>query len=369
MNTPFQPGEYAHAHVNALHAYVPGQQPTGGDWVKLNTNENPFPPSPKVIEAIQGYLGKGGTRLRLYPNPTSGSLRAALASHHSLGVQQVLVGNGCDDILNLLMRVFAGVGKPAGMMMPSYSLYPVLAGIQGAELIEVNFTREMTLDAQAIAASGANLFFLTSPNAPTGVGFSTEAIAAIATALDGILVVDETYAPFASENAVDLLAAHPNLVIARSFSKAYGLAGLRVGYALASPEIIDLLDRVRDSYNLDGLAQAGALAALEDQAYYADVRRKVLAQRETMAAWYAEQGWFCYDSAANFHFVEPKNAAGETGPAVSQSLFDYLNEHRVLVRHFPGHRLTQGFLRVSIGTESEMQRTREVMAAWQTRGV
>ena len=369
MNTRFEPGDFANTHVNALHAYVPGQQPTGSGWVKLNTNENPFPPSPKVSEAIQAYLANDATRLRLYPNPTSAPLREAIASHHGLAVEQVLAGNGCDDILNLLMRVFSGVGKPAGMMMPSYSLYPVLSGIQGAEMVEVSFTRDMVLDPEAIAKSGANIFFLTSPNAPTGVGFSMETIAAIASALDGILVIDETYAPFAAENAVGLLAEHPNLVIARSFSKAYALAGLRVGYALASPEIIDLLDRVRDSYNLDGLSQAGALAALEDQAYYAGVREHIIAQRDVMAAWYAEQGWFCYESAANFHFVEPKNAAGESGPAVSESLFQYLTEHRVLVRHFPGHRLTQGFLRVSLGTESEMQRTREVMEAWQRLGV
>lgn len=364
MSADYDPLARANAQIRKLHAYVPGQQPTSTDWVKLNTNENPFPPSPAVLEAIQVELAGQGRSLCLYPNPTSAPLREAVARHHGLDPSQVLIGNGADDVLNLLVRVFAGPDRAVGMMVPSYSLYPVLTGIQGAELREVPFDRSMSLNPEDIAASGTNLFFLTSPNAPTGVGFSRQAIEAVVSQFDGIFAIDETYAPFADEDAVPLLRAYPQVVIVRSFSKAYSLAGLRVGYALASPEIIDLLDRVRDSYNLDRLAQAGALAALQDTAYFASCQRSIFAQRTEMEYWYKELGWFCYPSQANFHFVEPRNQAGQTGPPVSESLYNHLTSERVLVRHFPKHPLTQGFLRISLGTESNMQRTRDAITSW-----
>ncbi|MEM8550697.1 MAG: aminotransferase class I/II-fold pyridoxal phosphate-dependent enzyme, partial [Verrucomicrobiota bacterium] len=170
--------------------------------------------------------------------------------------------------------------------------------------------------------------------------------------------------PFADEDATSLLADYPHLVVVRSFSKAYSLAGLRVGYALASPAVVDLLDCVRDSYNLDALAQAGAQAALEDTAYTASCIESIKALRTSMFLWYHELGWQCYPSQANFHFVEPRNAAGETGLAVAESCLAQLTQQRVLVRHFPKHRLTQGFLRVSLGTEHEMQRFRDAVDSW-----
>lgn len=364
MSRNYNPLSRANPHVRRLHAYVPGQQPSGGDWVKLNTNENPYPPSPKVLEAIEAELAGEGTRLRLYPNPLSMPLRQALAAHHGLKPEQVQAGNGCDDVLNLLMRAFAGPERPAGMMVPSYSLYSVLADIQQAKMIEVPFERSMALDPEAIRTCGANLFFLTSPNAPTGVGFPRAQVEKAVAAFEGIFVLDETYAPFAGEDAVALLARHPNLVIVRSFSKAFSLAGMRVGYALASAEIIELLDRVRDSYNLDRLAQVAALAALADTAYYAKTTAAILAVRAQMADWYAYKGWFCYPSATNFHFVEPQTSTGQTGADVAESLYSALSARRVLVRYFPKHPLTQGFLRVTLGTENEMQRYRDAVDSW-----
>ncbi|MEM8550507.1 MAG: aminotransferase class I/II-fold pyridoxal phosphate-dependent enzyme, partial [Verrucomicrobiota bacterium] len=232
MSRHFDPLSLANAHVQGLHPYVPGLQPDGNDWAKLNTNENPFPPSSKVVEAIQVLLSDQATSLRKYPNPTSASLREAIARHHGLEPNGVVAGNGADDILNLLMRVYGGAGHRVGMMEPSYSLYPVLAGIQDAELVKVSFDLSMQLDIDAVAASGTTIFFLTSPNAPTGVGFTTDCIEKILQSYSGILVVDETYAPFADEDATSLLADYPHLVVVRSFSKAYSLAGLRVGYAL-----------------------------------------------------------------------------------------------------------------------------------------
>ncbi len=356
--------QLANTHVAAMSAYTPGLQPTEPGWVKLNTNELPVPPSPRVVEAIQSELAEGGKRLRLYPNPNSAPLRAAVAAHHGLAADNVLIGNGADDVLNLLLRTFCGPDKPAAMTVPSYSLYAVLANAQNAPMLEVTFDRSMALPGDAIAQCPAKLFLLTSPNAPTGVGFSPKDIGDIAKSFEGILAVDETYAPFSGQDCVGLLKEHPNLVIVRSFSKAFALAGLRVGYALASQEIIGLLDRVRDSYNVDRLAQAGALAALGDTDYYANVIADTVVMRDKMASWYESLGWFVYPSVANYHFVEPVSRRGERGLAVATSLYEFLREQKVLVRAFPKHALTESFLRISLGSETEMETLQKVIRDW-----
>lgn len=361
----FDVESWANPHVAAMSPYVPGMQPSESGWVKLNTNELPFPPSPRVVEAIRGEVGEDASRLRLYPNPTSAPLREALAKRHGLSPAGVVIGNGADDILNLLMRVFTGPERAAGMTVPSYSLYKVLAAAQAAPMREVPFTADMALPVSAIRDCGAALFLLTNPNAPTGVGFAREEIRAAALDYPGIFVVDETYAPFACDEMVPLLGELPNLVVVRSFSKAFGLAGLRVGYALASPAIANLLDRVRDSYNLDRLAQVGARAALEDVDYYAGVINQVKSLREACERWYAELGWFCYPSAANFHFVRPVGPNGAHGPEVAGSFYRYLADQKILVRCFPGHPLTESFLRISVGSAEEMARLREAVERWQ----
>ncbi|WOO43515.1 histidinol-phosphate transaminase [Rubellicoccus peritrichatus] len=355
----------ANPHVAAMSAYVPGMQPTEPGWVKLNTNELPYAPSPKVIEVIQAELANDAVSLRLYPNPNSAPLREAVAKHHHLNFDQVLIGNGADDVLNLLCRTFASAEKSIGMTVPSYSLYQVLAAAQGAQMENIEFDRSMELPQNAIKSCPANLFFLTNPNAPTGKSFSNDEIRKAANGFSGIFVVDETYAPFAEENAVGLLSEIPNLVIVRSFSKAFGLAGLRVGYALSSPGIIDLLDRVRDSYNVDRLAQAAALAAISHSYYYEDIANHVRDLRDRMEAWYRELGWFVYKSSANFHFVEPLNFNGESGLEVSKSLFEHLHEQKILVRSFPKHALTKSFLRISLGSESEMETLKGAIKSWQ----
>ncbi len=352
-------------HVTRLHAYTPGLQPTEPGWVKLNTNECPYPPSPLVAAAIAAELTGEGERLRLYPSPTSAPLRRAVAKHHGLREENVLIGNGSDDVLNLLVRVFGGRSALTGFTLPSYSLYPVLVAIQDGGVKTVEFDRSMKLPVHAIAASGAKAFFLTSPNAPTGIGFPNTEIAAVLAAFDGILVVDEAYAPFARENAVELLAAHPRLVITRTLSKAQGLAGLRVGYALAHPEVIGLLDRVRDSYNVNRLSQVGAIAALEDNGYYDAIIGKIVAERDYwISEWRRGLGWFIYESQSNFIFAEPKNAAGESGPAVAKALYEFLLSRKILVRYFPSHALTASFLRISVGTDDEMFAVNDAIQAW-----
>jgi histidinol-phosphate aminotransferase len=352
-------------HLPKLHAYTPGRQPTGPGWVKLNTNECPYPPSPRVAEAVRRELGEDGASLRLYPNPKSAPLRAAVAALHGLEEDNVCIGNGSDDILNLLVRCFCGPGAAAGFTWPSYSLYPVLVAIQDGRSQLMEFDRSLRLPVDRIAAAGAAIFFLTSPNAPTGVGFATTAIEEILQAQRGLLVVDEAYAPFAREDAIPLLDEYPNLVVVRTLSKAYALAGLRVGYALAHPAVIGLLDRARDSYNVNRLSQAGAIAALGDQDYYRGVIARIQATRDACQRDFTERrGWFTYPSQANFIFTEPKDARGESGPAVAQSAYDFLVAHQVLVRHFPSHALTASFLRVSVGTDGEMAVLNQTLDAW-----
>jgi len=354
-------------HVAKLHAYTPGLQPTGAGWVKLNTNECPYAPSPRVAEALRREIGDDGASLRLYPNPKSGPLRAAVANlhGHSLTAENVIIGNGSDDILNLLVRAFCTQEAAAGFTLPSYSLYPVLVEIQDGRSNVIEFDRSMRLPLECIAASTARAFFLTSPNAPTGVAFANADLERVLASFRGLLVVDEAYAPFAKENALPLLARYPNLVVVRTLSKAYALAGIRVGYALAHPEIIDLLDRVRDSYNVNRLSQVAALAALGDADYYAGVIGKIAATRDRgVRDFSTRRGWFTYESQTNFIFTEPKNARGESGPAVAKSAYDFLYAHQVLVRHFPSHALTAPFLRITVGTDDEMLVLSETLDAW-----
>jgi histidinol-phosphate aminotransferase len=363
-------------HIAQLHAYTPGLQPTEPGWVKLNTNECPYAPSPRVAEAIRQELASDGASLRLYPNPKSSPLRVAVAKLHGHGLREenVCIGNGSDDILNLLVRAY-GAGAPRsaadaangaiGFTLPSYSLYPVLVAIQDGRAQTLAFDRTMQLPLAQIAASPASAFFLTSPNAPTGVGFARDELEQAVKSFRGLFVIDEAYAPFARQDAVPLLAKYPNLVITRTLSKAYALAGIRVGYALAQPEVIDVLDRVRDSYNINRLSQAAALAALNDADYYTGVITKVKETRDHyLEEWRDQRGWFTYRSQANFIFTEPKNARGETGPAVAKSAYDFLYAHKVLVRYFPSHPLTASFLRISVGTDDEMLVLDEKLHTW-----
>ncbi|HEU5078064.1 MAG TPA: histidinol-phosphate transaminase [Opitutaceae bacterium] len=358
-----RPSELALPHIAALHAYTPGLQPTDAGWVKLNTNECPYPPSPRVAEALRREIGEDGTALRLYPNPRSSALREVVANLHGLKAENVCIGNGSDDVLNLLVRVFASPN--AGYTFPSYSLYPVLVAIHHGGIEAIDFDRSMKLPIDKIAASPAPIFFLTSPNAPTGVAFSPEEIEEVLKRYRGILVVDEAYALFARKDAVPLLSRYPNLVITRTLSKAYALAGIRIGYVLAAAETIDLLDRVRDSYNTSRLSQIAAIAALQDGEYYSTIVEKIKTTRDFyIEEWRRKFGWFVYQSEANFIFVEPKTAKGEAGPAVARAAFEFFNQHKVLVRYFPSHALTASFLRISVGTDDEMLVVDETFQAW-----
>ena len=277
MKKTFDAQGNALPHVQQLHPYIPGEQPKGDGWVKLNTNENPYPASPSVAAAIQSQFDQ----LQLYPEPTSYDLRVAIAKRYGFQAQNVIIGNGSDNILDMIVRSFGG-SPGVGYTLPSYSLYPVVAAMSGQRVEEINFERSLQLDVASIAATGAKIFFLTNPNAPTGVAFGIEQIEQVLQAIDGLLVVDEAYVDFGGKTSIPLLQLYDNLIVVRTFSKSYSLAGMRVGFALASESVISLLDRVRDAYNVDRIAQAAAIAALEDDAYFTKHRQKIISTRENV---------------------------------------------------------------------------------------
>lgn len=354
------PARYAHPHIRELEPYTPGDQPIGRDWIKLNTNESPFPPPQEVRDAIRNEL----ETLARYPNPRSQGLRDVIAEFHKTTPDRVIIGNGSDDLLNLLARAFGGAGHATGETFPSYSLYPVVTAIAGGEIGSVAFGDAFSLPVEDLLAMKPDLLFLTCPNAPSGVRFPLSELGRLAAGLEGLLVIDEAYAEFALENSRSLLDSFRNVAITRTFSKAFGLAGLRVGYALADPAVIDILDRIRDSYNVNRLSQAGAVAAIRAWPYFRECIRKICATRASVKASLEKLGWQVYPSEANFLFAAPVDRSGASGPEVARSLFEWLRVRRILVRYFPKHPLTERHLRISIGSESEMNRFLEAVQEW-----
>ncbi len=354
----------ANAHIAAMAPYTPGEQPQGGGWVKLNTNENPYPPSPRALQAIRNAISEDGALLRLYPSPDAAPLRAAAAALHQFPEGDILAGNGSDDLLNILMRAYAGPGRPIGMLDPSYSLYPVLAAAQGAAVVKVPIAADFTFDVAAVAQCGAAIFFLTNPNAPLGISFSPTKVAELARVFPGLLVVDEAYAAFADTDCADLPKTYPNVVATRTFSKGHALAGLRAGYALCPPGLATILHRVRDSYNLDRLAQVAAAAALTDGEWLQATVAKVRAERTRLTAGLIALGWTVIPSAGNFILATPASARHPASVATGELAFAFLRDRKILVRRFPNHPLTAAALRISIGTTVEMDAFLAAAQVW-----
>ncbi len=353
---------YAKPHLAALHPYAPGEQPQGGGWIKLNTNELPFAPPSSVREAIADEV----CMLHRYPEPLSLRLRESLAERFSLEAGNVILGNGSDDLLNLLVRAFGGRGRRTAQASPGYSLYPVLTAIDGGGIHSFSLGPDFQLPETAICETGADLLFLTSPNAPSGIRFSTEALRRIARAVDGVVVIDEAYGEFAEDSALSLVKSESNVVITRTFSKAYGLAGLRVGYALAPVTIIATLDRIRDSYNVNRLSQAGALAALAEQGWYDERIAEIRTRREQVRASLLAFGWNVFPSESNFLLFAPSGEEMPAGAAAAGNLEAWLRDRRILVRRFPDNPLTAPYLRVTVGTEKEMDTFLKEVETWKT---
>lgn len=336
-------------NIATMAGYVPGYQPPDiASWIKLNTNENPYPPSPKVKEAILAELGADGASLRAYPSASSQTLREIAGKLYGFDPSWVIMANGSDEVLNNLIRAFAGEGEEIAFVHPSYSYYSTLAEIQGAKVRTFTLSDDLWIAGLPERYSG-KLFFLTTPNSPLGFAFSVKYIERLAERCDGMLVVDEAYADFAGDNALDLVRRYENVIVTRTLSKSYSLAGMRLGLAIARPEVIAALDKIRDHYNLDRLAQAACGAALLDQEYFAECCRKIVETREWFSRELKKLGYGVIPSSGNFVFASPLDGNGKR-------VYDGLYERKILVRYFTDPLLCQG-LRISIGTREEMEKT------------
>ncbi len=334
--------------VRGMEGYVPGLQPRPGErLVKLNTNENPFPPSPKVLEAI--HAAADGS-LRLYPSPDAAPLREAAGQTYGLPASRVLCGNGSDELLAMIMRAFVDEGDTVAAFEPSYSLYPVLARISRARLVTVPLPRVRSLPEMAdipVPSPRAKIFFLTSPNSPYGCSFPAAWTARLLHRFPGLVVADEAYVDFAPESSLSLLADHPRLVIVRTLSKAYSLAGMRIGLVFAHEPLVRELSKVKDSYNVSRLAQAAGCAALKDAPYFISTRDALVAGRDRFSRELAAAGFTVLPSGANFVFAVPP------APVTARTLYEGLLRRGFLVRHLGSPSVSDG-LRISIGTDSDM---------------
>jgi histidinol-phosphate aminotransferase len=340
---------YIRRQVERMSGYVPGEQPKVAGLIKLNTNENPYPPSPKVLETLREAIDG---KLRLYPDPTSSALRAKLGKIHGFDPEQIIIGNGCDDILNLCVRAFCGECEKLAYFWPSYSLYPVLANIQGATQVELPLNENFQIETHPpllAKLAGVKLVFITQPNAPSGVWLQRVELQRVIEETQGVVVIDEAYVDFASENCLDLIGEYDNMIIARTFSKACSFAGMRVGWAVGSRELITALNKVKDSYNVSRLSQLGAEATLEEWDYFQQNVKKICAARERTTATLAKFGFFVYPSQTNFVFVKPPV------PLTAKQWFDGLRAKNILVRWWDADRI-RDFARVTIGTDEEMDK-------------
>jgi len=331
--------------VRQLTPYVPGEQPKLSNLVKLNTNENPYPPSPLVVEAIRREAGDG---LRLYPDPNADSLRQAIADYHRIAPKNVFVGNGSDEVLAHVFQALLKHAQPVLFPDISYSFYPVYCGLYGIDYETVALAADFGIDIQAYRRRNGGIIF-PNPNAPTGRLLALDQIERLLAANpDSAVVVDEAYIDFGGETAIPLISRFPNLLVVQTLSKSRSLAGLRVGFAVGDPALIEALERVKNSFNsypLDRLAMAGAIAAFEDRDYFERTCASVIATREKLIAQVEEKGFEVLPSAANFIFIRhPQHDAGE--------LSAWLRGRHIIVRHFKSARIEQ-FLRVTIGTDEQ----------------
>ena len=336
--------QHLRPNIRAMAGYTPGEQPQGDGIVKLNTNENPYPPSPHALNAMAELLRSD--RLRKYPDPLGTAFRQTASKLFGVDPDGILIGNGSDDILTILTRAFVPEGGLIVSPTPSYLLYSTLADIQGAKFAGVPFTKDWQL-LTPWPMRDAHLTLVANPNSPTGTRVSNPALEALANELRGPLVIDEAYADFADTNAISL-ARLPNVVVTRTLSKSYSLAGLRFGFAIASPSLIREFIKVKDSYNCDALSLAGAQAALEDQDYLQQTRTKIVATRARMSAELGKLGFNVLPSQANFVWATRSNRP-------VKPIFEELKARKILVRYmnYSGH---GDGLRISVGSDAEIDR-------------
>jgi histidinol-phosphate aminotransferase len=331
-----------------MKGYTPGEQPRDGEFIKLNTNENPYPPSPRVFEALREALT--GDRLRKYPDPVGTHVRQVAGRVLNVDPDGILIGNGSDDVLTIVTRAFVPDGGLVVSPTPSYLLYRTLAELQGARLQTVPYTADWNLP-EPWPVGRADLTFVANPNSPSGTQVSTAALDRLRASLRGPLVVDEAYVDFDEEDALGLVRSGKGVIVTRTLSKSYCLAGIRFGFLVADPALVGELIKVKDSYNCDVLSQVAAAAALEDQAYLRATRAKILATRERLARELARLGFAVTPSRANF--VWCRHPARPVKP-----VYEELKKRRILVRYMDYGEHGDG-LRVSVGTDAEVDRLLE----------
>ncbi|NLX60170.1 MAG: histidinol-phosphate transaminase [Phycisphaerae bacterium] len=340
---------YYRDNIEAMSGYVPGEQPQGTRFIKLNTNENPYPPSPRVMEAVRETSEDA---LRKYPHPTADAVRDTVAAMFRVTRDNVVCGNGSDDLLRMIFTATLGPADAVTVTDPTYSLYETLAGIQDARLDVLPCDDDFALPVARLAASVSQLVIVANPNAPTGLAVSMDDFRRIARSIRGVLVVDEAYADFADATAMPLATSEPNVLVMRTLSKSYSLAGLRFGYAVGSAELIHGLMKVKDSYNCDALAIAAARAALDDQAWMKRNVDRIKTERSRLTADLRSLGFTVLDSRANFVMAGPPDGDAE-------GLYRKLKERGILVRYFNRPRIDR-FVRVTVGAPEE---TDALMAA------
>jgi len=335
---------YFRDNVERTEAYTPGFQPQAAEVVKLNTNENPYPPSPQVMKTLAEIKPE---QLRRYPDPLGNAFREAAAELNGVQPENIMCCNGGDDLLSIAIRAFCDEGRPLAYPMPTYSLYPVLARLQNCEAIEIPFGEKFDLPA-GLATTGAALTIVCNPNAPTGSFIPVEEIAVLADRLTGVLLIDEAYVDYAEQNCTALVGDFDNVIVLRTLSKGYSLAGLRFGYAIAQRDLIDGLVKVKDSYNVDALAIALATAAIKDQAYFRQNVEKIKKERAALTQQLRSLGFAVPDSHSNFVFAQVTHGS-------AARIHEQLAQRNIFVRYWnaPG---IQDKLRISVGTKEQNEK-------------
>jgi histidinol-phosphate aminotransferase len=334
---------YERELLRDVEGYTPGEQPQGGRVVKLNTNENPYPPSPRVIEALRNLAPDA---LRRYPDPVSKRFRMLCAERHGYpGPEWVIAGNGMDELLAMALRTFVDPGDDVLAMYPTYSLYEVLCKLHGANIRYVQLDEQFALTEEFFSTPG-RLCFLTRPNAPTGLCCTLAEAERVCATFPGVVVIDEAYVDFAADNCMDFPKRFPNCIVMRTFSKSFSLAGMRLGIAVAQPELIVALLKTKDSYNLDACSQSAGTAAMEDYAYMQENAARVAASRDRLRAGLLDLGFDVGPSQANFLLARWNRTPN------ALEIFRSLRDQGILVRYFDAPRL-QDALRITVGTDEE----------------
>jgi len=343
---------YFRPNIEAMDGYTPGEQPTEPDVIKLNTNENPYPPSPRVLEAISRITPE---QLRRYPDPLGNVFRDAAARVFGVSREMILCGNGMDDILNITVRALSGPEAKLVYPTPTYTLYAVLANIQASLVKEIPFGPNYELPLDAIVAERGRVTYLANPNAPSGTMVPPEEVADLARRLDGVLCVDEAYVDFAETNCLRLAVQMPNVLVMRTLSKGYSLAGLRFGFAVGHPDLIRGLMKVKDSYNVDAIAIHAAAAAIEDQDYARGTWERVRAERRRLTDALAALDMPALPSQSNFLLARPAWSS-------ARQIYESLKARKILVRYFDYPRVSD-CLRITVGTPEQNDRLLEALKA------